>query len=153
MRPSIKSALLIVGLVTVTMFVCGCPPWYPFPQGGGPAPSTQLDLRIIDGCNLVFEDGTPPSDNNPIKLWPDREVKWINETSIPAVVKIGDYSLFGRWSVRLNPGESWVGRVRSAWSPPAGLTYPIKVVCIGDVLVDGPTPPIKDEPPPPPPGP
>jgi hypothetical protein len=105
-------------------------------------------LKVVDPCQIVFEDGTVPTTEKPIKFESGQVVRWINEKEIPVVISFGDYSLFGDWSIRLNPGESHLTRVKSSWSTEGGIVYPIALKCLDKEIVDGPTPPIKEEPPP-----
>ena len=105
-------------------------------------PVHRLTLIVVDPCRLTFEDG---SDAAQIGLSRGLMVKWQNHSKTAVVVRFSDYSLFGQWSVFMNPGETRTTTVRSAWAPAQETTHPIHLICGG---VDGPTPPVKEEPPP-----
>jgi hypothetical protein len=99
-----------------------------------------VTFRVVDECRLVDASG---NDVEKIVVAPSTPIRWVNDSTLPAVIEFSDYDIVGRWSVLLNPGAEYTTTLRSDLDPDED--YRVRVLCKGEEVIEGPTPPIEEE--------
>jgi hypothetical protein len=102
-----------------------------------------LVMAVVDECGLVDDTGSPVTS---VTVKESTPIKWVNNSESIAVIEFSSLDVVGRWSILLNPGESYLTFTRSTMIP--GHEYTFRVICKGETTIYGPTPPIEQEPPP-----
>ncbi|UCG53431.1 MAG: hypothetical protein JSW58_07715 [Candidatus Latescibacterota bacterium] len=135
---------VVLGVTVVLLLVlfssCIPPRWpkedvYPYDE--------PLVIAVTDECTLVDAAGDPVTS---VKVEKSTPIKWVNDSQNTAVIEFSSLDVIGRWSIYLNPGESYLTFTRSTMIP--GHEYTFRVICKGETTIYGPTPPIEQEPPP-----